>query len=199
MLMAKGVTSRRGAWISGAAFVTFSGAVALGWTQGIDLWMLQTVQGYSSRSLDAVLAFFALPGGPEVSVAVLLVGLFLRGHRAFAGRILAAFVATGLLELLLKLYLPQTPIPRDAVLAEDYAPLLTVLFPYPYPSGHMLRSVILLGALCLLSENRLLRALLLVVLAGVAANRVYFGTHWPSDVVGGALLGFVGLLWAFKD
>lgn len=197
--MAKGATSRRGAWI-GAAFAAFSVMVALGWTYRTDLWALQATREHSSCFLDIALRFFSLPGGVEVSgvaLLALLAGLFLYGRRSLGWRVLAAFMVTALLELALKLYLPQAPMPGDALLAEDHTPLVAAYTPYPYPSGHMIRSVILLGALYLLSRNGYLRAGLLVVLALVAANRVYFGAHWASDVVGGALLGLTGLLWAF--
>lgn len=183
------------------AFVAFSGAVALGWTYGADLWALKETQGYYSPLLSVVLGVCSLIGGLEVSgtaLFALLAGLFLNGRRTLARRILIAFVATGLLELVLKFYLPQSPILEGTASGEDYAPLVTVLTPHSYPSGHVLRSVILLGALYLLSRNRFLRAGLLIVLAGGTLNRVYFGVHWVSDVVGGALLGLAGLLWAFK-
>ena len=192
---------RKGAWAAGAALTALSGVVTLGWLYEADLWALRIAQEHHSGFLDGVLGLFPLLGGLEVSGAILsalLVGLFLRGRRALAGRILAVFVATGILELAMKMFLPQAQMQEETVRAEDYAPLLAMELPYPYPSGHALRSVIIFGALCLLSGNWFLRAGFLVVMAGISTSRVYFGVHWASDVLGGALLGVAGLLWAFS-
>jgi undecaprenyl-diphosphatase len=62
----------------------------------------------------------------------------------------------------------------------------------------MLRSVLLLGAIWALWPNRPARIAVLIFLAASAACRVYLGTHWPSDVIGGALLGIAGLAWTFE-
>ena len=199
--MTKNVARRLEVWAFGAAFVVFSGAVALGWLNEMDLWVLRTAQEHPSGFLDLASDIFSFPGGAEVAgtaLIVLLAILFLRGHRALAGRLLAVFVATELLELAMKLYLPQAPIPQGSERIEDFAPLLAIDFPYPYPSGHMLRGVIFFGALYLLSESRLLRIGLLLIVSGLAASRIYPGLHWTSDVVGGALLGVTALLWAFE-
>jgi undecaprenyl-diphosphatase len=192
---------RKGSWAAGVAFVGFSGAVALGWLHEADLWVLRPAQEHHSGFLDGVLGLFPLIGGPEVSgvmLLALLTGLFVRDRRALMTPILLVLVTTGLLELAMKLFLPQVPIQKETVRAEDYAPLVAMELPYPYPSGHVLRSVIILGALCLLSRNWFLRASSLAVLIGIATSRVYFGVHWASDVVGGALLGAAGLLWGFS-
>lgn len=192
--------TRRGAWAVSATFAVFSGAVVLGWLYEADRWVLRTAQEHRSGFLDDAFSVFSFLGGVEVmgaTLLVLLVGLFLRGRRALAGRILAVFVLAGILELAMKFYLPQAPMPEGAVSTEDYSPLVAVYQPYPYPSGHVLRSVIVFGALYLLWRNRFLRAGLLVVLIGIAASRVYSGVHWASDTVGGALLGAAALLWAF--
>ena len=139
-------------------------------------------------------------GGVEfvgVAAVALAVGLTLGGRRALAIRLLVAFVATGLVELILKAALPQTPVPEGAVRTPDPS-VFDVETPYPYPSGHALRSVLLLGTLYALWPNAPFRAALVVLLAGSAASRVYLGTHWPSDVLGGVLLGVAGLAWVFE-
>jgi membrane-associated phospholipid phosphatase len=127
----------------------------------------------------------------------LLAGRYGSGRRRLAGRLLVAFLATGLLEHTMKQILPVPPIPLGTVRAEDFVPLATVEHSYPCPSGHALRSTILLGTVYLLRRNPFLRAGLTLSLLGMLANRVYLRVHWTSDVVGGALLGATAVLWAF--
>jgi hypothetical protein len=181
--------TKKGAWAVGAAFFVFSGAVALGWLYEADLWALRMLQDHRSGFLDAVLSPFPLLGGLEVSgviLLVLLIGLFLRDRQALAGGILAVFVATGLLELAMKLFLPQVPVQKETARAGDYAPLVALdELPYPYPSGHVLRSVIIFGALCFLSGNWFSRAGFLLVMMGIGASRVFSGctgrrTSWAG-------------------
>ena len=168
----------------------------------IDISLLRAAQSRTSKALDAAAAIFSVPGTLEyvgVAMLVLAAGLSLSGRRALAVSLVAVFVATGLLEFAMKLWLPQVPMPEEAARSTDPTPIVEVYYPYPYPSGHMLRSVVLLGAVFVLWPNRLLRAAILVILSLVAASRVYLGVHWASDVIGGALLGIAGLAWAFKE
>ena len=136
--------------VAGAIFAPFSWAVALGWLYKADLWVLQTAQVYPSGFLPAVSGVFSFFGDVEIAASafsLLLAALFWCGRRAFAGRLLVVFVTTALVELAMKFYLPQQPIPEGSVWLEDFAPLVVAKFPYPYPSGRMLRAVILFGAL----------------------------------------------------
>src|ERR687894_3252225 len=189
-------------WTSSAAFALLSAAAGTRLVQHVDVRILHAAQSRASENLDAAAAIFSVPGTLEYVGAALLAlaaGLLLVGRGALAGRLLVAFVVTGLLEFAMKLWLPQTPVPDEAARSIDPTPILEVYYPYPYPSGHMLRSVILLGAVFVLWPNRLVRAAILTVLLGVAASRVYLGGHSASDVIGGALLGVAGLAWALNS
>ena len=73
---------------------------------------------------------------------------------------------------------------------------------YSFPSGHASGAITFYGLLAFLIfvnvKDRLIRSLAigfsfsLVVLAGL--SRIYFGTHWPSDVLGGYILGAIVLV-----
>jgi len=182
-----------------AAFAALSSAAGAGRLEGLDVWLLRIVQARSSAFLDTVGSAFSVPGRAEVSVAALAVlagVLYLRGRGGLGWRLLVALLATAVVEIVLKFVLPQAPVPREVGRVPDPS-IIDFDTPYPYPSGHMLRAVLFLGAVYLLWPNPLARGGLVLILAGSALARVYLGTHWPSDVLGGALLGAAGLAWAF--
>ena len=182
-----------------AAFAALSAAAGAGLLQDADARLLRLAQARPSTGLDALGSALSVPGRAELSavaLAALALWLRVRGRGGLGGRLLVALVATTVVEIVVKFVVPQAPIPGDVGRVPDPS-LFDFATPYPYPSGHMLRAVLLLGAVYALWPNRPVRLIVVLTLAGAAWARVYLGTHWPSDVLGGALLGLAGLLWAF--
>lgn len=71
-----------------------------------------------------------------------------------------------------------------------------------FPSGHTAAAIALYGAIAVLASERARSALVkglfltlaVVIPVVVASSRMYRGMHYPSDVLGGVLLGTVWLL-----
>lgn len=194
-------TSNKSAFVWSAVFIFFSAVAGTGVTYALDLALVEASQRAASVPLDSFGNLLSAAGGWEFTSVLLLVltgAMFWRGHRGLAVRIFVLFLATALLEFVLKLYLPVPPIPESLGRSNEFAPTLEIEYPYPYPSGHMLRSTILLGALYLWSGSQTIVVLAVGLLALMAATRIYLGVHWPSDLVGGVLLGVATVCWAFR-
>ncbi|HYM51041.1 MAG TPA: phosphatase PAP2 family protein [Candidatus Limnocylindrales bacterium] len=201
----------RGLLITAAVFLAAALVVTLlvqlGTFRGFDRHVLTYLQNRGSAGQDAALGLLTYLGGIEVTLALaLLVGLALfKGLRLLAiGPAVIVVLATGM-EWLGKTMVHQVGPPLSAQRWPDFLPKLTHGGPpYSFPSGHVLRSVIIYGLILYLAErwelfgkdsSRLSPVLaLLVVLIGYAV--LYLGWHWFADALGGALLGLAILIGA---
>lgn len=119
-------------------------------------------------------------------VAVVAAVLAVRQRRADAGLLVVAALGASALESLVKVLVAR---PRPAL-----GEVLATVSSYAFPSGHSTQAAATWGALALLvTAARAARvaawtaAVVVVLLVG--ASRVYLGVHWPTDVLGGFLLG----------
>ncbi len=158
-------------WLSGANQTVFLQFNRLGLLTGDWLWSNITIFG------DSVVVFCLL--------------LPFAGRRAdLIWAMMLAAIFTTLLVHGVKFWL-DTPRPPAVLPREQLHLIGYVATSGSFPSGHTAAAFTLAGGLCLLSFRRSLKvlALSLAVLVGVA--RMAVGIHWPVDVVGGALVGWL--------
>jgi undecaprenyl-diphosphatase len=116
-------------------------------------------------------------------------GLVLRGKRWEAAYVVACAAGAGLWCWALKL-LFQRVRPGESGLY-----VLSLPSSFSFPSGHAMGAAGVLGSFVIvvfaMPAARLWRwpalGVALPLIFGVAASRVYFGVHYPSDIVGGQL------------
>ncbi|MBC7674062.1 MAG: phosphatase PAP2 family protein [Polaromonas sp.] len=188
-----------GAIIAVAATVAFASLaenVLEGGTQTFDVAILEWLHGHQSKALTAVMVEMTYLGtGTVVIVVVGVAALFLwhTEHKHSARLLLAATIGNILLNGALKLVYHR---PRPSVFAWQ-----TTAVSSSFPSGHAMSATVVYGTvaylLLRLQKHRwakmltLTGATLLILL--ICLTRLYLGVHYPSDVLGGIV---VGLAWA---
>jgi membrane-associated phospholipid phosphatase len=199
-------------------FVLITFLVAAGAFHRLDSWTAALAQTVWSTPIAVSWAVLYVAGSALVSALLLMVVLAflqLRDSRLAVG-LLLAFLVGNAIELALKHSLAQlspplvqgiipVPLPEDAfrtfVLARlgmlDAARGDTV---YSYPSGHMLRSLLVLVAVAAAWPRPSVRWVTIVASFAAAFILVGARVHWLSDVLGGALLAWAlasaAIYWA---
>lgn len=69
---------------------------------------------------------------------------------------------------------------------------------YGFPSGHTSIAVVLWGMVAFLFRRRWLTILSLSLILLVPFSRMYLGVHFLADVLGGYLLGFLAMFFAYQ-
>jgi undecaprenyl-diphosphatase len=187
-------------------FVIYSQVVALGEFQALDNQVRQAFLSLWVPGLQPLFQGIAVLGGIEVTTVVgagLAVYLWRGGFREEAWAVLALPAAVAV-ELVYKRLLFH-PMP---ILRHPDGPSLSQLFEQgplaggnSYPSGHMVRTVIVYGLIAFVAYRlslpgwirRLAIPAAAVMIAAMAFDRLYLGVHWQSDVVGGLLAGGLAL------
>jgi undecaprenyl-diphosphatase len=161
--------------------------------------LLQLIRGVSGNWLwDDLAIFFAvyLPIflGVAAGLAIVLQKRFRDAVRLFAYASLSIILARGIVTSLFYYLLPR---PRPFAIL-GFIPLVNHVTSPAFPSGHAVFFTALAATFFFAGRKKIgLWLFLGAVLVSVA--RVYAGLHWPSDVLGGMVIGLlsaygVGLL-----
>lgn len=185
-------------FISLICFILFS-IIAFGvqldadWIHQFDQLLANPIIASETENKTAIFIFITRLGSvPVMASVILFFSLFLvwtlRNKRLAIWYILQSALGAGALNLLVKLTLKrERPTIEHLVMQGGFS----------FPSGHSMGSMICYGGVAFLlfhlykkSKLRLISLLvtiLLILLIGF--SRIYVGVHFPSDVIGGYLLG----------
>ena len=165
-------------------------------TQQLDNRLELAVHAWNNPALDDFFNVLTTLGSAwgllAVSVVVGVVLVLLRQGWAIGFLVLAeggGWLLTELLKILFRR-------PRPQLWPHEH-PLTT----FSFPSGHSTVSLCVFGALVYIAWRLLhsralwaiLALLLAALIAGIGLSRVYFGVHYPSDVLAGFLTGGIWL------
>ena len=155
----------------------------------VELMLLTVLQGLRTQILDAGMLFFTHLGDAGFIWAALTAVLLVFRRTRRVGCVLAAalLVDAVLCNLILK---PLVARIRPCDILADVQLLISRPDDFSFPSGHTAASFASVTALWLAGKKRLAGATL-VLGVFIAFSRLYLCVHFPTDILGGVLVGLV--------
>ncbi|WP_148293418.1 phosphatase PAP2 family protein [Picosynechococcus sp. NKBG15041c] len=149
--------------------------------------------------LGTLLSFLYDLGDKEISgpVVGISLGLFI-WKKQWKSVLLMILGSGGALLLVDKVFKPIIGRPRPPYFMGEYGSVPDIAGA-SFPSGHATGNLVLYLILALLVTQNISRLRWLVFgavvlfLSGIGLGSLYLGVHWPSDILGGYMLGFIWL------
>lgn len=168
---------------------------------GLTLWIQSATNGHLTPIMKGISFFFGDAGAPLTAIIIACI-VWWRIGRIESLMIMAGGV-TSILNYAIK----------DAVSRARPSPAMIQVLAHEqdssFPSGHACFTIIILGLFTYFAIHQLRNAgqrIIFVISAAILAlllgvSRVYLGAHWPSDVIGGYLVGsvfLISLIWIYE-
>ena len=162
----------------------------------IELKILDWFQTLHTPLLDKFMTSVTILGNAGIFWIILTAVFLLIPQMRKTGVIMAAALIVDLLlcNVLLKNLVARTR-PYDVNTGVQL--LVTKLHDYSFPSGHTAASFASVAALYFAGEKKLWKSAL-VLACLIAVSRLYLYVHYPTDVLGGLLLGIASAVIAYK-
>ena len=136
--------------------------------------------------LDAVMRFFSFIGEAGAAWLILAVILIMRPQTRSGGLLMLICLLAGfLLNNIFIKNLVQRPRPYDVI--PNLTSILGEVAEWSFPSGHTCSSFACATALTLVFGKN--GAWAFIPASLIAVSRIYAGVHYPSDILGGMLVG----------
>jgi len=156
----------------------------LEWGVEVVLWFQQ-----ASPQLDAFFAFFTFLGDEEFYLLALPL-VYWSINRAVGVRLMVVFLLSGLVNQVAKHLAAQPrPFEYDSRVVE-----IVGAEGFGLPSGHTQSAVVVWGFLGSVVRKKWFWVLAAALMVLTPMSRIYLGVHFPTDVLGGYLLGVL-VLW----
>ena len=178
-------------------FVWLAGAVFADRFIALDTGLILWAHAHWGPVLDQAMLFFTTMGeAPVLALLVILFALALRhyGRWIDAAGLVVAGAGAGILNQVLKATYQRV---RPDLVEGPFH-----LTSYSFPSGHAMGAIACYGMLAFIGVRLLRRQLHKLALAAsmaalvlaIGCSRVYFGVHFPTDVLGGFVAGAIWLV-----
>lgn len=164
-------------------------------SQGIlfDVALLDYIHSYTNPVVLVIMKFISFTGSGYFLVPILAIAIIYSLHKKkyyLSKLLLASSLGSWVLNYILKLIINRSR-PFDFFLVEQSG--------LSYPSGHSMVSMSMyLTFAYLISKEEYFKdkkkiiyiaALMDVFLMGI--SRMYLGVHWPTDIIGGFIMGYI--------
>lgn len=162
-----------------------------------DNYILTQISKIVNYNLTVVMGMITSMCHPMTLVYIVLLCLVIFKNKKIAVGVTFSLIFSGVMNLILKaIFSRQRPI--EYMLIDESG--------YSFPSGHSMVSIAFYGFIIYvcynLIKNKKVKCIIISVLslliALIAFSRLYFGVHYPTDVLAGLTLGYVTLFLYIK-